>query len=696
MQLRALALVLVLLAPAALPLARAALPEAGAAAFETARYRVSLQWPLVARDGVVVQGEIRAEGHTGRFAQTLRATDAAGAVSAAAPLFTVSAEPDFSAVPPTLLLRYKPTPLYPGVAEAASYVRFTFFPDRIHHESSFRAPSAAVAPVLESTTTLAWTRPFALAGSVDADGAIAYDGGASLDAYGADGAGGPFGVFHSEPGGLLVGHARIDQGSFLNYVRDGSLRVDPRASRVVSQFNAFLDAPTVGAPQDLWSLDAIVLLPGGATPGAYADYLADFPAAGDAPFSPPAPGDLAGRGQVVIAIPDTGINPYHEDFVNPAFTAHPSTYLRGYPASAPALNLTFGADYATSRGEDDGPVWSKVQAKRLYWIPGTKIVGAIGMDDEPGALVAGASGFPDRRILDDQGHGTATASVAAGYRHGACEACLLVIIEGSEDGVRWAAAQPWIDVISNSYGPVASLPFGNSDAVSLLAYRAGKSVLYSAGNGMTGVGPTPDRNPTLTRPGSGPSWVITVGAASPRNEQASSWHGVPVDVVSYGSAYPAAAPFATTGTQLFGGTSCATPLVAGFEGALLLAARRALGDADEGPRPGAVAAVHDGVSALPASGPLADGALTRDELETVLLRTAIPTAFDPTAPLEDPATTPATPAAYAFEGYGIVNRASLARGVAVLAGEAPLPDRGDVDRWILLTDALRDAIWGEP
>src|SRR5690349_3531914 len=55
-------------------------------------------------------------------------------------------------------------------------------------------------------------------------------------------------------------------------------------------------------------------------------------------------GDTGGfdtQPQVVIAMIDTGGNPYHADFRAPTHLAHPSTYLTGFPASAKAVPLCF-------------------------------------------------------------------------------------------------------------------------------------------------------------------------------------------------------------------------------------------------------------------------------------------------------------------------------------------------------------------
>jgi hypothetical protein len=77
---------------------------------------------------------------------------------------------------------------------------------------------------------------------------------------------------------------------------------------------------------------------------------------------------------------DTGINPYHVTFRDPSPRAqqHPSTYIPGYPADAEALPITLTEpDYARAVRRDCETIWKNVKPGRLYWFPGTKIVGAF-------------------------------------------------------------------------------------------------------------------------------------------------------------------------------------------------------------------------------------------------------------------------------------------------------------------------------
>lgn len=411
---------------------------------------------------------------------------------------------------------------------------------------------------------------------------------------------------------------------------------------------------------------------------------------------------------VVIALTDSGINAYQQDFRAPEFVHHPSAYIEGYPQNAEALDLALGvADeqgYAAAR-DADAEDWDGVRNSRLYWLPGTRIIGGIKI-----ASGGSASEYPDLPILDENGHGTGTASVAAGQFYGSNPNALIVEVEGLGDGpLNWAASQPWIDIVSNSWGPsLAGVSTGSVSGTKSATTR-GQSIVFSSGNGnrntnssevwgpiedLTDVGDpckckVPNSNVSLLSHNKGPSWIMTVGAASPINGQSHWWHGIPVDVSSFGSKWAAAGAFsaAITDKRDFGGTSCAAPITAGVLSSVILEAREVLGDTKAGQKPGGVVAQAASGVALPASGPLADGKLTRLEAEEIVLKTAQPVPFDPVKATWDYAIYPTTPVYYAYQGYGIVDRGSKSRALSVLMGETAMPDRAEVDAFMAQADA---------
>jgi hypothetical protein len=125
-------------------------------------------------------------------------------------------------------------------------------------------------------------------------------------------------------------------------------------------------------------------------------------------------------------------------------------------------------------------------------------------------------------------------------------------------------------------------------------------------------------------------------------------------------------------------------------------ARVEFSDTTGGQREGqAVAVASPGVT-LPESGPLSDGVLTRLEAEELVQKTAFPVDFDPQKAAWDYAIRPTTDLYYAYQGYGVVNRDSRDLAHQVLLGEAPMPDRAEVDGFIATADTLRNAFWGNP
>lgn len=443
---------------------------------------------------------------------------------------------------------------------------------------------------------------------------------------------------------------------------------------------------------------------------AEADYQLDVHA--ELERTTPARGENRDVPTVVIAVVDTGINPYHGEFGNDTYpgdlnlSEHPSRYIEGYPTQASALNLSLEAtDHATAVSQDN---WSQVRQGQLYWIPGTKIIGAY---DGGGGLDSG------HNVLDEDGHGTASASVAVGNTVGACDRCLLVSVEGLA-GLEWAMAQPWIDLVSNSWGNrgnagVPTAGTGGVDAFGLLgtkstdhtraAVERGQTVLFAAGNGMAGAFATPQ--PTYTSPYTGPDWVMTVGATykfgGQENCGCSGDEGIvlasgkPVDVSSYGVGdIPAAPHDAMDGDDQHSGTSAATPIVAGSMGQTLLAARQALDDATGGTRDGIVAQ-----GPATGSGLLDDGQLTREELEHVTKLSAQHTqsSWVGIYPLSAPtflAPEDTLWAEWTAEGWGVVSPRTAANATDMVLGDQALPDRPLDDQMAQRDSDARVALWG--
>lgn len=446
----------------------------------------------------------------------------------------------------------------------------------------------------------------------------------------------------------------------------------------------------------------------------------------------PATAASSSAARVVIAHVDTGINPYHAAFrdESPLAYAHPSTYLPGYPADAPALNLSLHeVDIETAFAKDEA-VWASVESGVMYWIPGTRIVGAISMGqggtncpyvDHPPANLLGAD-CEDRPILDDHGHGTMTASRMAAAEHSLAPTARIVSVEGfGGDSVRWLADQGWIDVQTNSWlgfvpPPVDGYTTQIGDA---FAYAAERMVtLAASGNGaayLMGFAPTPTYLLDTAAPG-----VILVGAHD--NGFVTPWSGAPPHVIADGFGGWRADHDTLDGMRPDGVaccTSAASPYAAGGAAAIVLEARRILGDPLTGAREGVLA---QGPAGLVEDGPLADGDLTLSELRAVLTRTATPRPTEGpddgvahwmgTGAMPEPTDLPQNPYCVgcwtapvkysqlpdgpflvAHAGYGAVDPGSVELAKSALRAETPLPERAVEDAFFAADQTVRGALF---
>jgi len=401
----------------------------------------------------------------------------------------------------------------------------------------------------------------------------------------------------------------------------------------------------------------------------------------------------------VIGVADSGINPYHLEFsattypdpdilaLTNNFTRHPSEYIPGYPADAAAIPITLGEGYYPAK---DAPVWGSLDLGTLYWIPGTKIIGAYDAGD--GSAVNAA---PDTtRILDDDGHGTGSSSVSTGNRYGYCPTCLLMFVESLDETIN--AQYPWVDITSHSFGTVGGVPLGlvfGADQATKAAAERGQTVLFAAGNGVGNAFDVPQITYGSTNTGN--DWTITVGAIRRDNQRAVVGDGIPVHISAWGDGnLPSACRTGTVGQCAFGGTSAATPYTAGIFGTVLTRVRQAIGDPTLGQRPGQVVAQG---TAIPGSIYLDDGELTRAELREAILKTAFPLnqenapssfPYPLTAPYIGPETN------VLFEGYGAATPEGATRAVDVLLGRALLPDRSFEDQFFAIDRAVKDTLYG--
>ncbi len=435
--------------------------------------------------------------------------------------------------------------------------------------------------------------------------------------------------------------------------------------------------------------------------------------------------------QAVVALIDSGINPYSEAFRDTSALAkrHPSTYIPGYPKDAVALRLSIGLPYEQAIKKDEMK-WKLLERGKLYWIPGTRIVGAISfgaggtncpaIHEAPPLNTLGGN-CPERVILDDHGHGTMTASRAAGSPNSLAPDARIVMIEGlGGRGVEWAADSGWIDVQSNSWLSLVPppLPNGTSESFSHAAQRM--LTLAASGNGtayLAGVAPTPTYILSTASPG-----VVLVGGHD--NGKMTLWAGAPPHVVA--DAYSGMTAIAASNEKMRPDpiaccTSAASPYAAGGAIAIIQEARQILGDCSTGSVGGVVAA---GPKGLVKKGPLADGKFTLEELKDLYFHSAEahpsegrddgevhwaggPRAPDHTefGPGGNPfcggctttpipwKTIPEQVDAYQFIGYGGINEFSVELAKNVLSGKAEPLARAAADAQYELDQTIRREVF---
>jgi len=443
---------------------------------------------------------------------------------------------------------------------------------------------------------------------------------------------------------------------------------------------------------------------------------------------------------VVVAVIDSGFTPYHWNYLaakmpqaqdqDPSndlpLRDAPDTWLPGFPdpsgfASYSRLDLTLDETNPnrslSSLQATDAATWAQVQtstaeATHLYWLPGTKVVGMV--DFEGNDVVSSATD-----------HGAGTSSVAVGNLHGTCPECLLVFITYNpcplenlkcaqkEDALTWAMQQPWIDVITNSYGFSTGLRDriydGSDTAIQRQASERGQTIFFSSGNGQANTFTVP--NSTLMSSQEGPDWIVTVGGVSPSGGDYSG-AGKPADVASVGGSYPSIGGTTVSSSGTFSGTSNATPVVAGMYGRTLYRARRALPGNSRIQQGGVIADQHPDpdleeepfvCGETRPDCELSDGLLTAPELRTRLFHGAVhtPQGLAPTGVTNTPVVTQEQQ--FLHEGHGsyfarlngtAAWQSEEARIVDPLLGQAQPMARPAGERdWMIVDSYCRQRIW---
>jgi hypothetical protein len=365
---------------------------------------------------------------------------------------------------------------------------------------------------------------------------------------------------------------------------------------------------------------------------------------------------------VVIAdVAETSVDVLHKEFrTSDGRDAQLPAAVR---AGVIPVNVSGSRDRAVQVAElSRGPL-GHPKAGSLYYVRGTRLLVYYG---------ATAKGS----VLADAFHGTGTASLAAGRTVGSAPEALVVVVLGyQQQSWDWVGAQSWIDLATTSTFDLLDGAVCNS-VTGVRAFRAAGGLPFvAAGNGAVET--------TVISPGGYPA-IVRVGGVRPDGTTALPDTADPA--VYSGRLYDLGGLFSnriaaagtlngyTTGT----GTSGSSPQVAGRVADLLRRVRLAIGDNGGGLHRAGLAVASRGRA--PARGPLADGALTSDELLDAVLNASRPAR-------------PAAPGRYLIEGYGWFSPAAEAQALAVVLGRSASVQRSQDDTERTAALAVRTALY---
>jgi hypothetical protein len=381
---------------------------------------------------------------------------------------------------------------------------------------------------------------------------------------------------------------------------------------------------------------------------------------------------------VVVATFDTGTNPFHPCFRRDwaEDVDSPADFIPGYPDDAIPIPLTFDDTYPASKADSQEALQSIVPRK-LHFVPETNL---------------SFYGTAWTEFVDDYPHGSQASSQIACPEYGLAPNAELVVINWYDNNaagpelIRWAAAQPWIDVVHLNIQDIP-LPVRAKEIDDVIA--SGKVVVIAAGNGVNGLGPS---YPMEISRWNGPPGSLIAGAND--NGGYAAYSNLSPHVVMDGCGTVAASPnsFGSTG---FSGTSSASPRITGYVARLIGELRAEFGHTGEG-----LLTIPEG-SPRPATGPLADGVLTAPEVHDAVRATANPnphaSMYDGTGgagsciywvpqPVDSPI------AVYAKMGYGEVSEHTLPAAIDVLAGRTPRPQRSE-DAFYAVSEQIRSTLF---
>jgi hypothetical protein len=279
--------------------------------------------------------------------------------------------------------------------------------------------------------------------------------------------------------------------------------------------------------------------------------------------------------RVVVAVIDSGINPYHQ-FYHEGSPIYPA----GSPPNAVTLPLlaefgldtrpecwieltrsepTFAANFAA-----DAALWEQAAACEMVWFVGTNILAK--------SFVPGSRPYLPDNEGDTHGVGTSAAVLVANPD------AVVLFIEGTNDAAgQFAMTHPAVDMVSTSYGPLASIP---------IPFNLGHSFNGTYNHGKLHFGSC-DNSPSTGMQDStcGPWWSVGISGfeETQDNEPFEASHGrqtssgtFPDFIADFTQTLPYCANCMDGYEDGVGGTSFATPRSAGTASKILLEARRTL------------------------------------------------------------------------------------------------------------------------
>ncbi len=274
--------------------------------------------------------------------------------------------------------------------------------------------------------------------------------------------------------------------------------------------------------------------------------------------------DFDDGARTVVAVIDTGINPYHPIYQRPGINVpvHEFPNVTGEEEHEPrTVQLSDEGTYEqrVNSYRYDRDAWNDIDHEELVYFEDTNVL-SISFDDDNA----------NPPILDTGTHGTATTSTVLDNFPDAIIVSVQVSallsfntedhFEHITEGMEWAAQQPWIDVVSVSMGLNGNPPVNSQfHEWSKHAYDQGKMVFVSSGN-------DPNTNPTGATDGA--PWVLSISGSQNdgQGKEVMSTNMYPDFVAQY--TVEAASPATTEDDyRRTAGTSFSAPTAAGVAAA---------------------------------------------------------------------------------------------------------------------------------